>query len=116
MSLKTPKRIHIHKLKFHWFGKKTGMIPFDNLDPDEKKVVAEDILMKLHLAKGQNPYNVYAETLADWGIVCPHPQHMRLYSGTKRSEIPLDDHKWYKCGVCGCSTFNEDFFTQQKAI
>lgn len=114
MSSNVPKRIQLHRLKFHWLGKKTDMLSFFSLDPDEKKMVAEDILTKLHLNRGKDPYKVYVETLADWGIVCPHPEHMRLYSGVKKSEYPVFDHKWFKCEVCGCSSFNENFLSSQR--
>lgn len=109
MSRGTPTRIELHRLRYHWLGKKADLIPFHCLDPEEKKIVAQDVLTHIYLNGGKDPYRVYAEVFASWGIVCPHPQHMRKYSGTTFSEFPLSSHRWYNCGVCGCSIFNEDF-------
>lgn len=110
MPRRTPTRIELHRLKYHWLGRKIDLIPFDSLDQEEKKIVAEDVLNKIYLNGSKDHYRVYAEVLASWGVICPHPQHMRLYSGHVRSPYnPLTGHRWYDCQVCGCSTFNEDF-------
>jgi hypothetical protein len=109
MSPRTPTRIELHRLKYHWMGKKTDLIPFFRLDPEEKQIVAQDVLTQIYLNGGKDPYKIYAEVLNRWGIVCPHPQHMRLYSGQLSSEFPLTGHRWYSCPVCGCTCMNEDF-------
>lgn len=111
----TPTRIELHRLKYHWSGKKTCLLSFDRLDPEEKKIVAQDVLTNIYLNGGKDPYGVYAEVLGKWGIVCPHPQHMRKYSGSKSSPFPLSAHRYYTCDVCGCSSFNEDFQPTRKA-
>jgi len=114
MSRQTPTRIELHRLKFHWNKGLGPLIPFDVLSPDEKRILAEEILTKIHLNKGRSPYEVYAEILSLWGVACCHPQHMRKYSGTKESQFPLLDHRWYNCQVCKCSVMNEDFEPKKK--
>ena len=114
MPERSPTRIELHKLKYHWLGRKTGMIEFHRLDDEEKKIVANDILHKIYESGGEDPYGVYAEVLAQWGIVCPHPQHMRSYGGTKKSEFPLTSFRWYNCEVCKCTTMNEDYEVTKK--
>lgn len=114
MSSRTPTRLELHRLKYHWSGQTLTPIPFDRLDPEEKGIVARDALTHIYLNRGQNPYQVYAEVLGNWGVVCPHPQHVRLYSGQKSSPYPLAGHRWYDCQMCGCSVFNEDFYQSRK--
>jgi len=108
MSRKTPTRIEIHRLKRHLNGPKSELIPFHDLDDKERVIVSESIFSKIYTSK-KDPYEAYAEVLDDWGIICPHPQHMKLYSGTVASLFPLFPHKWYKCQVCDCLCINEDF-------
>jgi len=117
MSRRTPTRIELHRLKHHWLGKRSALIPFHRLDPEEKKLVAEDVLTSIHANGGEDPYRVYADVLAAWGVVCPHPQHMRRYSGKIRAPyFPLTDHRWYDCDVCECSIFNEDFSPGRSSV
>jgi hypothetical protein len=107
MNRKTPTRIELHRLKFHASGRVIGLIPFDRLDQEEKKIVAQDILTNIYTT-GEDPYKVYAEVLNSWGVMCPHPQHMRSYNG-KSSLYPIREVRWYKCLMCHCSIINDEF-------
>lgn len=107
-----PTRIELHRLKYLWSKNQANfseLITFAELDPASKKLVSDDVFSQIRRNGGEDRYRVYAEVLASWGIICPHPQHMRLYSGKVESPFPLASHRWYKCKCCECSCMNEDF-------
>lgn len=106
-SRKTPTELELHRLKFHSKGKKSRRVSLDSLDDGDKKLFADDVFTRVYSEK-KEPYSAYAEALDDWGVSCPHPQHLRSYDG-KLSQIPIVDVKWYNCSLCECSVFNEDF-------
>lgn len=39
-------------------------------------------------------YRAYLVALATYGVMCPHPESMRVFG---------DDARWYECGICGCA-------------
>ena len=69
--------------------------------------IAGQAFHKMTAMKDRDPYEVYAETLAYYGIICPHPQQKRLYGGDTRSPIPLYDPMYYDCEMCKCAVLNE---------
>lgn len=113
MSKRIPTRVELHRLKYHWSGRKIRPIPFDRLDPEEKGIVARDILSNVYINRC-DPYRAYADVLSSWGLACSHPQHMRNYPGIGKSHFPLFQHRWYDCNICGCTVVNEDFCHSRK--
>lgn len=105
---RTPTRLELHRLKYHWTGKKSALLTYVQLDPEEQRQISEAVFNSVYLDKS-DPYAAYARVFSEWGVACPHPQHKRYYSGATSSIVALRDHRWYWCDCCGCSCMNEDF-------
>ena len=90
-------------------GKGTGnLLAIEDIDPKDMAVVAAKIFVGISDAKDENEmYCTYLSVLSAYGIMCPHPQHKRLYSGWLSSKEPLLDYGWYTCTMCNCSAINE---------
>lgn len=105
---KRPTRLELHRLKYRSAEGKHPLIPWAELSDFEKNQFSKQFFNALFLDKQRrDPYTVYVEELFSWGIMCPHPQHKRLYGGTVRSESPVDSYRWYLCECCQCPVPND---------
>lgn len=86
---------------------------FSQLNEQESFAVRRELFSRISQSPGSDPYVVFAQVLADYGVGCEHPQERRLYSGKFRSYFPMTEHLWYSCKSCGCSVLNEDFKIQK---
>lgn len=109
MDRRTPTRLELHRLRYRWRERRGPLLQLHELESEERHLLAVDVFRRVGMSPGEDPYVVYSEVLEEWGVVCPHPQHMRRYSGKVPSSWPLFGHRWYTCGCCGCSCVNEDF-------
>lgn len=107
MKSRSLTRLDLHRLKFK-SGKTTERLSFFALDDVEKKIVADDVFSKIYLNRDNDPYVIYSYVLEDWGVACPHPQHLRLYEGVRLSHFPEKESKWYSCSLCRCTVINSD--------
>lgn len=104
---KTPTRLDVHRLLYHWLGRKTSLLQFDSLDEEEKKTISNAVFTNMYLNRDADKYAVYAETLSDWGVMCPHPQHMRVYPDGSSSHFHDFSQRWFSCRVCNCTVFTD---------
>ena len=87
-----PTRLELHRLKYHKENHRVPLLSMSSLDPVEKLLVSKDFFSRLFLQRRINqPYEVYAEVLSSWGIMCPHPQLGK-------------DHV---CGCCGSRVLDQ---------
>jgi len=105
---KRPTRLEVHRLKYRAAEGKHPLIPWKDLSDFEKGQFSTAFFQSMFLDKQRrDPYAVYAEELSNWGIMCPHPQHKRLYAGLVRSEAPVGSHRWYLCECCQAQVPND---------
>lgn len=104
-------RLEKHREEFHQ-GKRLGnLVRLEDLSTDELTLVNSSLLNHMRLSDAEDLdgfYEVYVQTLHDWGIMCPHPLPRRLYDGWRRSEAPtpFNESKWYHCTLCRTSVIN----------
>lgn len=107
---RTETRLERHRRAF-LFAKQTGpLLRIDELAADEIELINFDFLEK---CRGKTEdidaiYSAYVEVLHLWGVMCPHPQHQRMYGGFQRTDVPLtfDEAKWFDCRLCKASVIN----------
>ena len=97
-----------HLEKFQGTG---PLMRYEDLGVGDQELIASEIFK---LAKDlKDPYNAYFFVITKYGLICPHPQIKRLY-GSRKSNIPLSDYKWYDCEMCGCSVVNEIYSVENE--
>lgn len=98
---KTPTRLELHRLKYHKEGMKVSLLTMDELEPEEHSQLSADFFQTVRKNPGRDPYEVYVEVMADWGVMCHHPQSRRLYEGNLKFDYPNSSYRWYLCTCCG---------------
>lgn len=90
-------------------GQKTGyLLSIEDIEPKDMVLISNKIFRSLSKTNNEDEmYNAYLSVLAEHGIICPHPQHKRLYCGYFQSKEPLSSYPWYECTMCGCGVINE---------
>jgi hypothetical protein len=109
MQPKCPTRLELHRLKYHQNGG-GELLLLGELDDEERELVSHDVLTAIQREAGVDEYEIYSRTLADWGVMCPHPQVKRLYEGKQRLDVPaglLGMFKWYFCECCKTYVLNK---------
>ncbi len=77
------------------------MVPTEELVPIQAEALRAS-------REASDPHHAYAEVLASYGIVCPHPLSKRMYEGGMRAKhFPLSTPLFYHCEMCKCSVINE---------
>ena len=100
--------MELHRLKFHRDMKRGKLLRFDDLSVDERAVISKDIFSALHRGSGsRDPYEVVAEILDGWGIMCTHPAAKRTYEGKRRTDPSL--YRWFECDACSCAVRNDEY-------
>lgn len=113
---KTPGRLELHRLKYHWSGKSIPLMDYYSLDIWERKMLMDDVFKQVSMRKiHRDPYSVFIDVISSWGVACPHPQHRRLYREKFFSDYNLDE-PWFECTVCGCMVLNTEYSPVQKKI
>lgn len=92
MSKERPTKLELHRLKHHWLGGKLEPLQMSSLEKEEKLLIIEDVMFRMHVQGQTDVYKAYAETLADWGVACPHVS----FSDKKRGV-----RQWRICNCCG---------------
>lgn len=93
MPARKPTRLELHRLRYHKENHRIPLLTMSCLDPIEKLLVSRDFFSRLFLEKRlTHPYEVYADVLSSWGVMCPHPQHVRKES---------------VCGCCGAQVIGD---------
>jgi hypothetical protein len=91
---KTPTRLELHKLVYISNGKIGELLSIDDLNEDERLLLANDIFMNIHIDKRKNdPYEICSRIFSEWGVMCPH-RKIR------------DSKNKFLCQVCGSMIFN----------
>jgi hypothetical protein len=107
----TETRLEEHRRSFQ-LARKTGpLLRIEELDAAEMKIFNDEFLSRCRTISPDDLaeiYRVYVEALHRWGIMCPHPQAHRLYSGWIASDVPLgfSEERWYDCNLCGSAVIN----------
>lgn len=87
---KCPTRLEIHRLKRHRDGGRGPLLTTFELDHEERKLVSDHFFESVWTdGQRRDPYEIYAEVLAHWGVMCPHPDE-KIIPG-----------KHAVCGACG---------------
>lgn len=98
---KRPTRLELHRLKFRAAEGKHPLLPWTDLSEFERGLFSKQFFQSLFLDRQRrDPYEILRQEYAGWGIMCPHPQHLRLYGGKVKSDVPTGDHRWYLCKCC----------------
>ena len=97
------------------FKSDTGpLLNIDELDDHEVARIATEVFKRIGDNRDDDMHEHYLAVLIENGLMCPHPQHKRLYGGEK-STIPLTTPAWYDCEMCRCSVFNERYYEDEEA-
>lgn len=104
-------RLEAHRRRWESEGRLGNLLRLEDLDRDEVALVNRTFLDRCRsggLDGVDGIYAAYALALHEWGVMCPHPQHQRLYDGWHRTDVPLQfsDSGWYDCGLCGSAVIN----------
>lgn len=106
MSVKVSEKLESHRLCYH---KEHGKIPlflYEDLSPEDLQFISRLVLAKMAKSQERDRYEIMVDVLREWGIMCPHPLHRRVY-GKVMLEIPSADHRWFRCGSCDSYVRNE---------
>lgn len=104
-------RLEEHRKKLEVEQYLGPLIPLHELTPEEVAIVNRSFLERCRRDRVEGTdgyYGTYVSVLHEWGIMCPHPQHRRLYDGLYASDVPLpfDEARWYHCGLCAAAVIN----------
>lgn len=91
MARNKPTRLELHRLKMHKSNGCREMLLITELNKEELLLIGESLFSELHINAGKrNIYEVYADVLSSWGVMCPHPKSLLKVS-----------HKSSYCSACG---------------
>ena len=104
-------RLERHRIEFENARRMGPLLPLDDLDPEEVALVNRSFLERCRRDRVDGidqMYEAYVGSLHEWGVMCPHPQHLRLYDGWQRSDSPLPftESPWFSCGICRAAVMN----------
>lgn len=75
---------------------------FESLTSQEKEFLFSEFLKtKKELSQETDLDELYSRILFSWRVMCPHPQHKRLYKDKKLDFHP-EDCLWFYCECCQC--------------
>lgn len=97
----SPTKLELHRLKYQATGGKHRLLAWSDLTDDERRTVSRDIFLALR-SHGQDRdyYEIYLEVLMEWGIMCPHPNHLKTYIDRP--------HLHFRCSMCGTESAFDD--------
>lgn len=109
-----------HLQKWKESGGYGERIDLDSIDDKNLKSIISEIfsaIKKSDSSDSISPYKVYLSILNKYGIMCPHPTHLRLYSGREMlsNQTRSYTHKWFSCKMCDCRVINPFFDNEQQA-
>lgn len=84
------KRLRTHRAEFLKLNKKGPLLSYGELKDNEKLYMAQVVFKSIRSRPSRDPYQVFAEILFEWGIMCPHPEARREDRGG-----------YHSCGGCG---------------
>lgn len=109
-SSRTETRLETHRREFRRAEFRGPLIRIEELSRPEIDLINGEFLER---CKGSAEdidqiYSAYVQTLHSWGVICPHPQHQRMYDGYYRTHIPqrFEDSRWYTCNLCQAIVIN----------
>ena len=105
----TPTRLELHRLKYQHDGRRGPLLTVDSLEPEERDILSAAVFAAMQQNQGADKHVVYVDVLSQWGVMCSHPQHGRLYVGSVKSSVPMPNLKWYTCDYCGGYVINEEW-------
>lgn len=88
------------------------LLRIEDLNPEEITIINASFLEMCKSRRVEDinqTYIAYADTLHKWGVMCPHPQQLRLYDG-QSSDVPIDfqTFKWFECKLCSAEVINKE--------
>lgn len=92
MSMETNGSVRLkkHRVDFLKQGKKGPLWSYSTLLEQEKMFLARKVFRAIGMLPDRDPYQLFSETLYEWGIMCPHPEARRESRGS-----------YHSCGACG---------------
>ncbi len=108
---RTETRLERHRQVFVESKFVGQLLRIDDLDPVEIELLNAEFFDRCRrrgVTDLSEIYQAYIETLHSWGVMCPHPQHLRTYEGLYRSMAPpsFSDSAWFNCDLCGAGVIN----------
>lgn len=95
-----------HAKSFTGHGYKGPLMTIDMVSSEDMHVINKHVWSLFRKSPGVDIMDLYLVAFNNLGIMCPHPQMYRLYSG-KRYYYPVATAKWFFCEVCECNVINE---------
>lgn len=101
-----PTRLELHRLKYNQGGRRGPLLRLVDLEDQEKDLINREVLKDVRVKNidftkdGDEQIfdDVQVGVLAEYGIMCPHPELERPPPG-------FSSKKGYECTVCGCVVF-----------
>jgi hypothetical protein len=87
------------------------LLRIEDLAEDEISLINRSFLelcRRRKVADLKETWAAYVDTLHYWRVMCPHPQHHRLYDGRFATDVPMDfeTSRWFECSLCGAGVIN----------
>jgi len=78
------------------------------------RMIIERVKMRAGGEKDPDPqvyYQALLEVFSEWGIMCPHPEHLRGYSSKAVETVVTDGvgmifSRWFSCSLCNAAVIN----------
>ena len=97
-----PTRLEIHRVKYAAANGRLELLSLSELSDFEKGLISKDFFSALYRERRiVDPYGVYSEVLASWGVMCPHPTE----------QVSLDT-----CRACGGRIFCPNVLPSVRAV
>ena len=90
MDATNSRRLKEHRVEFLKQDKKGPLLSYNSLKDHEKLFMARKVFRAIHDLPKRDPYQLFSETLYDWGIMCPHPEARRE-----------ERRGYHSCEACG---------------
>lgn len=88
--MEASKKLKGHRTEFLRQQKKGPLLSYSSLTDHDKLFMAQRVFKAIRSQPGRDQYQIFAENLFDWGIMCPHPEARREDRGG-----------YHFCGGCG---------------
>ncbi len=95
MDANNSQKLKKHRVEFMKQGKKGPLLGYNSLTEHDKMFMARKVFRAIHMLPDKDPYQIFSETLFDWGIMCPHPEARREDRGS-----------YHFCKACGALVLN----------
>lgn len=93
-----PTKLDLHRAKYHMSN--IELLLYYELEEEDRSRISSEFFALIKRSPELDHYTVFSELLSEWGVMCPHPQDQRLYSGREKMLMHSDKHRWFFCSCC----------------